>query len=747
MGLAASREGSISAGDYDNDGYLDLFITGYYTAKLYHNNGGVNFSEITGIIPLGVLNGTSTWGDFDNDGDLDILYAGYYSDYNSYTKILRNNHFSNKDTYPANSSPTAPTNLSAVVLPHKTQLSWGASTDNETPSNALTYNLRLKKDDATGWCYYPQSDNSGFRKVSKNGNMQFNKSLLIKDLPRGKYYWSVQAIDQGYRGGEWAVVDSFTIKTTQAFFTFDTVCHGYATKLTDLSTSSVGIASKQWFYHNAVISSDSIVHFLFPTSGVDSIKLVITDIDGVKDSITHKIKINPRPTAAFTAPTVCVGSETTYTNTTIVPAGLSVTWQWDFGDGTPNSTPIAAGPIDYIYLKAGIFNASLIVAADNGCSDTALHTVTVTPEPIANIAISFGSKFSFCKNAGDSAYLSVPSQAGCTYQWKNNGVDIFNKTEENLTVKEYGGNFTATVTNTLGGCSTTTHDPVVVEVKESPTQPAITYNSNATSFCQGDSLMLQVAAQPGVTFQWKLNGGLVGSNETYAAKQSGKYSLTIVSTTSNCPANADDTVNVTVNSRPELPLLSFGKTIACNGEAVAFSVPYNANYSCQWMNGNEEIANETSNLFFAHASGDYCLRLTNSSQCWRQTEPVTVTINPAPSTPTIELPVTTALCSGDSLLLKASPVNQVTYEWLLNGGIIGSNSNQLYASSSGSYALKVKNTFQCEAISSALQLTVNPRPEMPSVSYGNTTICSGSAVTFTVPVNASNIYQWTKGGC
>ena len=67
-------------GDYDNDGDLDAFLTGYSSAgeitALYRNSGGT-FAD-SGAIPTGLgLGGSAAdWGDYDNDGDLDIALIG-----------------------------------------------------------------------------------------------------------------------------------------------------------------------------------------------------------------------------------------------------------------------------------------------------------------------------------------------------------------------------------------------------------------------------------------------------------------------------------------------------------------------------------------------------------------------------------------------------------------------------------------------------------------------------------------------
>jgi hypothetical protein len=70
------QTGGAAAGDYDNDGWVDLYVTRYYAPDiLYRNNGNGTFSDVTaaafGALPTRSTNGAG-WADIDNDRDLDV---------------------------------------------------------------------------------------------------------------------------------------------------------------------------------------------------------------------------------------------------------------------------------------------------------------------------------------------------------------------------------------------------------------------------------------------------------------------------------------------------------------------------------------------------------------------------------------------------------------------------------------------------------------------------------------------------
>ena len=70
----------VAVGDYDNDGFPDLYVTGYGRAILYHNNGDGTFTDVTakaGVADEGQWSTSAGWFDYDKDGWLDLVVLNY----------------------------------------------------------------------------------------------------------------------------------------------------------------------------------------------------------------------------------------------------------------------------------------------------------------------------------------------------------------------------------------------------------------------------------------------------------------------------------------------------------------------------------------------------------------------------------------------------------------------------------------------------------------------------------------------
>src|SRR6266481_4942537 len=69
----------VAVGDYDNDGWPDIYVTNYGKNRLYHNNHDGTFTDVAekAGVALGGWSAGPTWGDYDRDGLLDLFVPGY----------------------------------------------------------------------------------------------------------------------------------------------------------------------------------------------------------------------------------------------------------------------------------------------------------------------------------------------------------------------------------------------------------------------------------------------------------------------------------------------------------------------------------------------------------------------------------------------------------------------------------------------------------------------------------------------
>ena len=70
----------VAAADYDNDGFPDLYVTGYPRSALWHNNRDGTFSDVTdkaGVANAGKFGASAAWFDYDRDGLLDLFVCNY----------------------------------------------------------------------------------------------------------------------------------------------------------------------------------------------------------------------------------------------------------------------------------------------------------------------------------------------------------------------------------------------------------------------------------------------------------------------------------------------------------------------------------------------------------------------------------------------------------------------------------------------------------------------------------------------
>lgn len=221
--IAQADQGQALWGDYNSDGNLDILLTGRNDSLrkvyslVYEGNGGGGFSVLSADTTAKAITdsqvGRAAWGDFDNDGDLDMIISGLDSvNFDGTTRLYRNQ----TSAFVANTPPTAPSGVTAEINPTQTNtlvVNWSAASDATTAANALTYNIRVGLRPGEFQTQSPHADlTTGYRRIVKQGNTFSGTTWTLRNLAWGKtYYISVQAVDQSFAGSEWSEEFSITI--------------------------------------------------------------------------------------------------------------------------------------------------------------------------------------------------------------------------------------------------------------------------------------------------------------------------------------------------------------------------------------------------------------------------------------------------------------------------------------------------------------------------------------------------------
>ena len=550
--------------------------------------------------------------------------------------------------------------------------------------------------DSIGFEYKLATDTGYTEVYSFNDNPT---SYTITELQSGttyEYCFFVEKNGVKLRG----IVKTFTTMECSVFATIiasqNNLCEG------DSVSCNVVVTSEHPSQYQYLWSNGSTTNSInVAESGVYTV--TVTSAEGCSASTNFTVTVNPLPNVNITGNSSFCQS----TTTTLSATGAS-TYAWSNGSTVDAITINAAGTYTVTGTDA------------NGCSNTATHSVSVTPTyntPLSH-SLCEGESYNFygqnittagtythtlqtvngCDSVltlvvtlealptitisgntmlceGESSTLTA--NGGISYNWSNGSAS------SNVTISQ-GGVYTVTATNTEG-CSNTANITVTVNPL-----PSVNITGNS-SFCQGDNTTL--TAMGASTYVWNNSQ----TNNAITVNNSGTY--TVTGTDANgCTNTATKTVSM--NPTYNIPLTHS----ICEGESYNF---YGQNIT---------------------AAGTYTHTLQTINGC----DSVLTLVVTLEALPTIAISGNTTLCEGESTTLTAN--GGVSYNWSN-----GSATNSINVAESGVYTVTATNVEGCSATANAT-VTVNPLPTV-SIS-GNNSFCQGSDVQLTA--TGASTYAWSN---
>ena len=296
--------------------------------------------------------------------------------------------------------------------------------------------------------------------------------------------------------------------------------------------------------------------------------------------------------------TVCEPNSVLYT----VSPGSAVLsgfdYQWNL-----SGTPINGATDTFYNATSGSGSVTLTISGST-CSKTSNSKMyTVKPKPSASF--SAGGATTFC--TGSSVTLNAPVISGYTYTWLNNGASVGGG---NSKVIKIAGNYT--VVAKLSGCADTAQNTLAVVINALPIASVV--NLTSSSFCDGDSCVIQAFPAGGNSYQW-MNGTSVAATtsvNSYATHITGSYKV-IVTDGNGCISKSSSSSVKTKNSPlPIATITPLSSTTISSIGSVKFNASPSMGVTWQWYKNGVAITGAIAKQYSATSGGSYTVAITKN---------------------------------------------------------------------------------------------------------------------------------------
>ncbi|KXX66999.1 FG-GAP-like repeat-containing protein [Flammeovirga sp. SJP92] len=355
-GLDNIATGGLEVGDFNRDGYIDVFLNGYDRSysritQLYYNNAGTSFTNST-ISFKEITSGDLTVLDWNNNDKLDVLLSGTTA---FGTEIfLYQNDFTSAVT-----APQVPTPLTPVVQVNTVKIFWNDVAD------AIAYDLKIGTSSGAGDVVSADAESDGTRKLFSYGKTFFEQ-LTIDSLAEGKYYYSIQSIGSDYKGSGFSTEDSFTICDKPDLGEDLEIC------LEEAVTFSAGTGNEVVTWKN--MSTGEVLGSGFTLNyKVEEALSIVVEVSKptygcvMKDTVQINTLALPEITMPKTANS-CINEKYTYT---LDQTYAKVTWT------SKDGTPLETTDTSFTLLLEKEEVVTLTVENEDGCTST--QDITITP--------------------------------------------------------------------------------------------------------------------------------------------------------------------------------------------------------------------------------------------------------------------------------------------------------------------------------------------------------------------------------
>lgn len=263
--------------------------------------------------------------------------------------------------------------------------------------------------------------------------------------------------------------------------------------------------------------------------------------------------------------TVCTGGILNLYSSPVNGVGpYSYSWSGPGGFSSSSQNPVVNPSV------AGTYTVTITDVGNKTANASTI--VSLTPAVTPSVSIASLSGISVCSGTSVT-FTATPTNGGASpsYQWKLNGGNVGTNSNSYTNATLANGDQVSVVMTSNAACAsptTATSNSITMTINPSVT-PSVSISANpGASICPSTSVTFTAAPiNGGVTpnYQWKLNGGNVGSNQstyTNAALSNGDQISVVMTSTASCPSPAtatSNTITITINS-VVVPTISISET-------------------------------------------------------------------------------------------------------------------------------------------------------------------------------------------
>jgi len=390
-----------------------------------------------------------------------------------------------------------------------------------------------------------------------------------------------------------------------------------------------------------------------------TVKLVVTDISGCKDSVTKLNYINIKsPKAAFDiqdTTTICPPLRTSF----FFKGKDHARFYWDFGDGGTSYIPDPT----YFYSSYGTFTPKLYVLGNGGCIDSAQSSVTIHDPSTSHI--NYGPVTTACNSLSVDFNLVIPAGFKFYFYFGDGGVDSSQQISFTHLYGSPGFNYPYLIIyDTLLGCQAYISGPTRIDVLGA----LPLFGMDKSEFCDNGTVQFTdftVKNEPIISTVWDFGDGATSGDQspTHSFTQPGTYLVNLnITTQSNCSKTYTDTVLV---YRTPVPTITGRDTICVNvAELYTGSIAV-ADTLTKWnwdfANGQTSTSQNASGTY--SQPGDYAIKLVTSNEIGcSNTFTKNIYVAPLPTAVATQDPVT--IISGGGTYMPMVYTGAITsYNW------------------------------------------------------------------------------------